>query len=147
MYTFGFSFKTWDNPKSFADAPSILSYLKEAAEEYNVLEKIQYQTQVTDVSFNSDKNQWTVSTLYNGKATKYYSNFLFSCTGYYNYKKGFTPDFKGLNDFKGKIIHPHHDCGAQLASSLPLTMCGGGCRYVRKQAGLLQAGLCRQDNL
>ena len=108
MYTFGFSFKTWDNPKSFADAPSILSYLKEAAEEYNVLEKIQYQTQVTDVSFNSDENQWTVSTLYNGKATKYYSNFLFSCTGYYNYKKGFTPDFKGLNDFKGKIIHPQH---------------------------------------
>ena len=108
MYTFGFSFKTWDNPKSFADAPSILSYLKEAAVEYNVLEKIQYQTQVTDVSFNSEENQWTVSTLYNGKVTEYYSNFLFSCTGYYNYKKGFTPDFKGLNDFTGKIIHPQH---------------------------------------
>ena len=30
MYTFGYSFKTWDNPKSFADAPSILNYLKEA---------------------------------------------------------------------------------------------------------------------
>ena len=36
MYTFGFSFKTWDNPKSFADAPNILTYLKEAAKEYDV---------------------------------------------------------------------------------------------------------------
>ena len=36
MYTFGFSFKTWDNPKSFADAPNILKYLDEAANEYNI---------------------------------------------------------------------------------------------------------------
>ena len=43
MYTFGFSFKTWDNPKSFADAPSILSYLKEAAEEYNVKKKLNFK--------------------------------------------------------------------------------------------------------
>ncbi|MGB1284779.1 MAG: NAD(P)-binding protein [Polaribacter sp.] len=27
MYTFGYSFKTWDASKSFADAPSILKYL------------------------------------------------------------------------------------------------------------------------
>ena len=61
MYTFGFSFKTWDNPKSFADAPNILSYLKDAAIEYNVLDKITFQTQVIKVSFDSAKNLWTVS--------------------------------------------------------------------------------------
>ena len=36
MYTFGYSFKTWDDDKSFADAPSILKYLHEATEEYHV---------------------------------------------------------------------------------------------------------------
>jgi monooxygenase len=30
MYTFGYSFKTWENQKSFADGPSILKYLNEA---------------------------------------------------------------------------------------------------------------------
>ena len=33
---------------------------------------------------------------------------MFSCTGYYNYDKGYTPDFKCIKDFKGKIIHPQH---------------------------------------
>ena len=108
MYTFGFSFKTWDNPKSFADAPSILSYLKEAAEEYNVLEKIKFQTQVLEVSFNNENKIWSVTTLNNNVKTTHQSNFLFSCTGYYNYDKGYTPNFKGLKDFQGKIIHPQH---------------------------------------
>jgi len=108
MYTFGFSFKTWDNPKSFADAPSILSYLKEAAEEYNVKEKIKFQTQVLEVSFNAENKIWSVTTLNNNVKTTHQSNFLFSCTGYYNYDKGYTPNFKGLKDFQGKIIHPQH---------------------------------------
>jgi cation diffusion facilitator CzcD-associated flavoprotein CzcO len=30
MYTFGYSFKTWDEQKSFADGPSILKYINEA---------------------------------------------------------------------------------------------------------------------
>ena len=108
MYTFGFSFKTWDNPKSFADAPNILSYLKDAAIEYNVLDKITFQTQVIKVSFDSAKNLWTVSVRNNKnqKEIKHYSNYLFSCTGYYNYEKGYTPTFKNSNDFNGKIIHP-----------------------------------------
>ena len=55
MYTFGYSFKTWDNPKSFADAPNILKYLNEAVDEYQIRDKIQYQTKVTSVNFDSTK--------------------------------------------------------------------------------------------
>jgi cation diffusion facilitator CzcD-associated flavoprotein CzcO len=33
MYTFGYSFKTWDEQKSFADGPSILKYINEAADD------------------------------------------------------------------------------------------------------------------
>ncbi len=31
MYTFGYSFKTWEDQKSFADGPSILKYLNEGS--------------------------------------------------------------------------------------------------------------------
>ena len=31
-----------------------------------------------------------------------------SCTGYYDYEKGFTPEFAGRDDFKGQVIHPQH---------------------------------------
>jgi len=110
MYTFGYSFKTWDNPKSFADAPNILKYLNEAADEYNIREKIQYQTRVTSVNFNTEKNIWTVTTTNSSTQIEeiYTCNMLFICTGYYNYKNGYTPEFPGVENFKGQVIHPQH---------------------------------------
>jgi len=110
MYTFGYSFKTWDNPKSFADAPSILKYLNEAADEYKIREKIQYQTRVTSVNFNTEKNIWTVTTTNSSTQIEevYTCNMLFVCTGYYNYKNGYTPEFPGVENFKGQVIHPQH---------------------------------------
>lgn len=108
MYTFGYSFKTWDNAKSFADAPSILKYVNEAASEYNIREKIHYNTKVLSVNFSTKNNIWTVSTT-NSKTNLeevFTCNYLFICTGYYNYNNGYTPDYKGVEKFKGQIIHP-----------------------------------------
>ena len=28
------------------------------------------------------------------------------CQGYYNHEKGYTPDWKGRDDYKGLLIHP-----------------------------------------
>ena len=109
MYTFGFSFKTWDNPKSFADAPNILKYLNEAANEYKIKDKIKYQTKVLRANFNNQNKQWSVTTINkSGNEETYHSRFLFSCTGYYNYDEGYTPDYNGFENFEGKIIHPQH---------------------------------------
>ena len=55
MYTFGYSFKTWDNQKSFADAPSILKYLNEATDEYKVRNNIIYQQRAISYNFNAEK--------------------------------------------------------------------------------------------
>ena len=40
MYTFGYSFKTWDNQQSFADGPNILKYLKSAVDDFKIKDKI-----------------------------------------------------------------------------------------------------------
>jgi len=109
MYTFGFSFKTWDNPKSFADAPNILKYLQEAAEEYKIKEKIKYQAKVIKANFNTSSKLWSLTVINKeNQKSQYYSRFLFSCTGYYNYNEGYTPEFKGTQKFKGIIVHPQH---------------------------------------
>src|SRR6516165_8358165 len=39
MHTLGYSFKPWKADKSIADGPSILSYIKETAEEYGVTDQ------------------------------------------------------------------------------------------------------------
>ncbi|PQJ80793.1 flavin-containing monooxygenase [Polaribacter porphyrae] len=108
MYTFGYSFKTWDDDKSFADAPSILKYLNEASEEYQVKDKITFNQKVISYNFDTKLNLWTVKTI-NPKTKEeqsYISQFIFNASGYYNYDNGYTPEFKGLKDFKGTFIHP-----------------------------------------
>ena len=109
MYTFGFSFKTWDNPKSFADAPNILKYLNEAANEYRIKDKIKYQTKVVKANFDTQNKIWSITIINKvGNEEIYHSRFLFSCTGYYNYDEGYTPDYNGIENYEGEIIHPQH---------------------------------------
>ena len=108
MYTFGYSFKTWDDDKSFADAPSILKYLNEAAQEYNIQQYIHFNTKVVSYNFDESSNLWTIK-CFNVKTkeeTFFTSQFIFNASGYYNYNHGYTPKFKGFENFKGKFIHP-----------------------------------------
>ena len=108
MYTFGYSFKTWEDQKSFADGPSILKYLNEAADEYKVREHIIYNQRALSYNFDKEKKLWTVITVntVTEKETVYMCQFIFSCSGYYNYNKGYTPEFKNQSRFEGKIVHP-----------------------------------------
>ena len=46
MYTLGYSFRPWTNPKSIADGPAILKYLNETVDAFGIRDKIQYSKQV-----------------------------------------------------------------------------------------------------
>jgi monooxygenase len=108
MYTFGYSFKPWTNPKAIADGPSILHYVREAATENGVDRHIRFQHKVTQASWSSGSAQWTVDVErgLNAERTQMTCSFLFMCSGYYNYAGGYTPEFPGHNEFKGRIVHP-----------------------------------------
>ncbi|MEH6347262.1 MAG: NAD(P)/FAD-dependent oxidoreductase [Bermanella sp.] len=106
MFTLGYNFKPWNDPQSIADGPSILKYIKEAAQEYSLEDKIRYNHQVTAINWCTQTATWTISLNVEGQAQTLSCNFLLSCTGYYNYEKGYTPEFKGKEDFKGRFIHP-----------------------------------------
>ena len=132
MYTFGYSFKTWDDDKSFADAPSILKYLNEASEEYNVKEKIAFNKKVVSCNFDSSQNLWTVKTINPiTKEEKFYtSQFIFNASGYYNYDNGYTPEFKGLKKFEGKFIHPQKWDNALEYKNKKVVVIGSGATAV-----------------
>ena len=108
MYTLGYNFKPWTNPKVIADGPSILSYIKETAIDYKVEDKIKYNTKATEIRWSTKESLWMVNCI-NTKTNEsvvYTCNFLESCLGYYKYEKGYTPDFNGMDKYKGTIIHP-----------------------------------------
>ena len=108
MYTLGFAFKPWTDPKAIADGPSIMKYLQETVDEFGIRQHIRYHQMVIDASWSSEDALWTLTV--NDKTTQnsqtYTCNFLSMCSGYYNYDKGYTPDFKGIEAFQGKVIHP-----------------------------------------
>jgi len=111
MHTLGYNFKPWLKAKSIADGPSIRDYIQESAAEYGVEEHIQYHSKVVQADWDSGSAKWTLTVEStaddNQTATETVScNFIYSCTGYYRYDKGYTPEFPGADQFKGDIIHP-----------------------------------------
>ena len=103
MHTLGYSFKPWIHERSIADGPSILAYLKETAAEYGVDRHIRFDHQVTSAEWSSDTARWTL-TISGREPIE--CNFLFMCSGYYSYKGGYTPEFPGIDDFRGTVVHP-----------------------------------------
>ncbi len=110
MYTFGFNFRPWTEPKILADGASIKKYVRETAEQYGVDKKIQFGIKVTNASWSSKTNQWTLSAIDEGSGEElsFTSDFLIGCTGYYNYDQGYQPEFPDQNKYKGQLIHPQH---------------------------------------
>ena len=108
MYTLGYRFRPWRNPKAIADAPAILSYIHETAAEYDVESTIRYNHRVQRASWSSDDARWTVhvETGSDNSMVQLTCNFLYLCTGYYDYENGYTPEWAGVERFCGTIVHP-----------------------------------------
>ncbi len=109
MYTFGFSFRPWTNPKVISDADAIREYLHETVDEYGVRENIRFGHRVTSAAWDSGSACWTASVVDGeGREFEVKVRFLFMCCGYYDYDQGYTPDLPGLADFGGPVVHPQH---------------------------------------
>ena len=110
MYTFGYGFKPWSDKSSIADGHKILSYIREAAAEYDVEQHIRYQHKVVSASWSSTQSRWLVTAErgHTGERVTISCKFIFSCSGYYDYEQGYTPEFAGIDNFKGQVIHAQH---------------------------------------
>lgn len=110
MYTLGYSFKPWLQRKALADGPSILSYLQETATETGVDQHIRYHHRVLSANWSSESARWTVvaQRTDTGESVELACQFLLMCSGYYDYEQGYTPDFPGKQDFKGRVVHAQH---------------------------------------
>jgi len=111
MFTLGYSFKPWTEPKAIADGPRILNYVRETAAENGIDRHIRYHHRVKRASWSTPDACWTVEAerIAGEGATetvRFTCNFLFMCSGYYNYENGYSPEFPGAKDFAGRIVHP-----------------------------------------
>jgi cation diffusion facilitator CzcD-associated flavoprotein CzcO len=108
MYTLGYSFKPWKEAKAIADGPNILNYVKQTAQEHGIDRHIRFRHRVKRASWSTEDSRWTVE-IERGPSkelARLSCNFLYMCSGYYNYEEGYTPEFQGVGRFKGRIVHP-----------------------------------------
>lgn len=110
MFTFGFNFKPWRSPKAISPGEDIKNYISEAATENGIDKHILFEHKVISANWDSTSARWytEIQNLLSGEFCQYSSSFFFSGAGYYNYDQGYTPDFKGINNFTGTVIHPQH---------------------------------------
>ena len=107
LYTFGYRFKPWVGPP-IASAGEILRYMGEVIAENDLGPHIRYGHRITRASWSSETSLWTVeATRGDTKETaRFTANFLWMCQGYYRHEKGYTPDWEGMDSFRGPIVHP-----------------------------------------
>ena len=107
LYTFGYKFKPWTGAP-IADAQNILKYMGDVIEDDALAQHIRYQHRIMGAHWSSEEKTWRLDI----KRVDTDENIQISCDffiwtgGYYDHHKGYTPDWPGLEDFSGEIVHP-----------------------------------------
>ena len=110
MYTLGYAFRPWTDPKAIADGPAILRYVQDTAREHGIDRRIRFGHRVVRAAWDTPTARWTLDIERDGDAgpLRLSCGFLLMCSGYYRYDAGHTPDFAGRDTFRGRIVHPQH---------------------------------------
>ena len=105
LYTFGFRFKPWVGPP-IATAAEIQAYLGEMIEENGLDQHIRYNHSIETAEWDSATARWTLTArLPDGSRHRYRANFLWMAQGYYRHHQGHWPEYPGMDQFKGPILH------------------------------------------
>jgi cation diffusion facilitator CzcD-associated flavoprotein CzcO len=108
MYTLGYGFRPWEDAKAIADGPSILAYIRQVASDHGIDRKIRYRHRAVSAAWSTPDARWTVEVECRPgrKRARLTCNFLWMCSGYYDYAAGYTPHLPGIERFAGRIVHP-----------------------------------------
>ena len=107
MHSLGFRFEPWVHEKSIADGPAILEYLNRVVDERGIREHISFSSRVVSADWRQAEALWRI-TIENedGSRRETSCRFLYLASGYYDYDEPYNPRFAGVEDFKGRIVHP-----------------------------------------
>ena len=108
MFTLSFPFEPWTRREGVAEGVHIREYLTATARKYGIDRHIQFNSYVRSADWDSATDTWTVTVEQGGDRRVYRARFVFFASGYYNYDEGYTPDFPGIEQFGGAVVHPQH---------------------------------------
>jgi cation diffusion facilitator CzcD-associated flavoprotein CzcO len=107
LYTFGYRFKPWTGAP-IATAEEITRYMGEVIDENDLDRHIRYGHTISTAKWSTQHRRWTLTALDSatGKTVEFTTDFLWMCQGYYRHSEGYTPQWPGMDEFEGRIVHP-----------------------------------------
>ena len=121
MATFSFPFKKWPHSGTLGSGANIKEYVREAASDCGMLDRLQLSTYIHRANFHTDSGLWELSAsigtpgsdMSEGGADgvdkaeqTIWTRRVHFASGYYKHAEGFTADIPGLQNFSGTVIHP-----------------------------------------
>jgi cation diffusion facilitator CzcD-associated flavoprotein CzcO len=110
VQTLAYRFRPWTGAEAIADGSSILRYVRDTAREGGIDRHIRLRHRVVAANWSSAEARWTVEAerTDTGETVTMTCGFLFANSGYYRYDQGYMPEFAGIDDFAGRVVHPQH---------------------------------------
>ncbi len=107
LFTYGFHFKPWGGAP-MASGAEILEYLGEAIADNGLASHFRYGIEMQNADWDSRSKRWRIKGTRGADSARFEMTcgFLWMCQGYYRHAQGFTPQWPGMADFKGQIVHP-----------------------------------------
>jgi cation diffusion facilitator CzcD-associated flavoprotein CzcO len=103
QFSFGELWKDWQWTEKYPSRDELCNYFDYLESSLNLKKDIQFNTRVTAAQFDADRNQWNVET---SQKNCIQARHFILCTGFA--AKAYTPDFKGMETFKGECHHSGH---------------------------------------
>jgi cation diffusion facilitator CzcD-associated flavoprotein CzcO len=108
MFTFGFPWNPWKHNETLAAGDKIKDYMIGSARSAGIDHHICYKHSVSEAHWHSEKRMWELQVARPGDdaLVVFQARFVILGTGYYDYQTPLQTTIPGIENFKGKVIHP-----------------------------------------
>jgi cation diffusion facilitator CzcD-associated flavoprotein CzcO len=106
MYTLGYAFKPWTSEQAIASGEAILGYLRETVAEYDLAPHLRLCRKVRSADWSEEYRMWTLEVDGPDGVETRTCTFLYLASGYYDYDGGHLPEFPGVEQYGGVLVHP-----------------------------------------
>ncbi|KID81794.1 Flavin monooxygenase-like protein [Metarhizium guizhouense ARSEF 977] len=108
IFTYSFSWNPWPKRDTFASGADIKQYMLQSAKTHDIYKHIHFNRAVHRANWNPEHAVWELHSSTNGSKEHsiHRARFLFLATGYYDYQQPLQVDIPGIENFKGRVIHP-----------------------------------------
>jgi len=147
LHTFGFPFNPWKSSNSIASGESIMSYMHETVDKFGLARYFRFGHKVKGADWRPEEQRWRVEVdVKDEQAEKtrrvvYWTKWLIMGTGYYSYDKPADAIIPGLEDFKGKRVHPQFWPKDLQLENKRVVVIGSGATAITLMPALVDCGV------